>query len=262
MPEELQALKAEAERRIGQWATTGEGLASSSLYDAAAWIHTGVRDDERLDAQISIVVAIYPEPPFSECLAIDTDRFFDDKDKWLAPDTEGVMLLASPVLPKSEGQVKLESADPMSAPRIELNYFDEPDDVRTMVVALKRALDIADNWPAPTKLGPVMIPPSLADKHGHQPGDRPDDALLEDLALHYAVTVYHETSTCRLGDVVDARWKVMGAENLRVADASTMPTVVGGNTNAAAIMIGEKASEMIAQEHGISLGAFVGERSA
>ena len=102
-----------------------------------------------------------------------------------------------------------------------------------------------------------MVPPSLAAKHGHVAGETPSDALLEDLARHYSCTVYHLTSTCRMGDVVDPRLRVNGVANLRVADASVMPNVVSGNTNAASIMIGEKAAEMIAADHGVKLREFV-----
>jgi len=84
---------------------------------------------------------------------------------------------------------------------------------------------------------------------------------LEAGARHYAWTVYHPTSTCRMGSVVDGRLRVAGVANLRVADASIMPTVVSGNTNAASIMIGEKAAEMIAADHGVELGEFVGSES-
>ncbi|MEO5746985.1 MAG: GMC oxidoreductase, partial [Humibacillus sp.] len=82
--------------------------------------------------------------------------------------------------------------------------------------------------------------------------------LLEDMARHYALTVYHETSTCRMGEVVDARLHVHGIADLRVADASVMPNIVSGNTNGASIMIGEKAAEMIAADHGIRLHQVVG----
>jgi choline dehydrogenase len=88
----------------------------------------------------------------------------------------------------------------------------------------------------------------------------PTDALLEDLALHYSWTVYHVTTTCLIGSVVDPRLRVMGVGGLRVADASVMPNVVAGNTNAAAIMIGEKAAEMLAADHGVSIAEFVGEQ--
>src|SRR5204863_145818 len=87
--------------------------------------------------------------------------------------------------------------------------------------------------------------PFLAEKHGYREGDEPSDALLEEFALHFSLTVYHPTSTCRIGDVVDPRLRVLGVGRLRVADASVMPAVIAGNTNAPTIMIGEKAAEMI-----------------
>ena len=91
-----------------------------------------------------------------------------------------------------------------------------------------------------------------------QPGDVPSDELLEDLARHYALTVYHATSTCRIGSVVDTDLRVLGVARLRVADASVMPNVTSGNTNAPTIMIGEKAAELIAEEHGLRLKETVG----
>jgi choline dehydrogenase len=106
-----------------------------------------------------------------------------------------------------------------------------------------------------------MVPPFLAAKHGYRDGGEPSDALLEEFALHFSLTVYHPTSTCRIGDVVDPRLKVFGVGKLRVADASVMPAVTGGNTNAPTIMIGEKAAEMIAADHGVRLAEFVGRSS-
>jgi choline dehydrogenase len=103
-----------------------------------------------------------------------------------------------------------------------------------------------------------MVPPLLAEKHGHQDGAVPSDALLEDLALHFSITVYHLSCTCRIGSVVDPRLRVTGVGRLRVADASVMPNIVSGNTNATAIMIGEKAAEMVAADHGVALASFVG----
>jgi choline dehydrogenase len=82
--------------------------------------------------------------------------------------------------------------------------------------------------------------------------------MLEDLARHYSFTVYHLTSTCRIGSVVDPRLRVNGVVGLRVADASVMPNVTSGNTNAPSIMIGEKAAEMLAADHGVQLAETVG----
>jgi choline dehydrogenase len=81
-------------------------------------------------------------------------------------------------------------------------------------------------------------------------------------SLHFALTVYHLCCTCRIGSVVDPRLRVTGIEKLRVADASVMPNIVSGNTNAASIMIGEKAAEMIAADRGVKLAEFVGEHPA
>jgi len=71
--------------------------------------------------------------------------------------------------------------------------------------------------------------------------------------LHFSITVYHLTSTCRIGSVVDPRLRVKGITKLRVADASVMPNIVSGNINASCIMIGEKAAEMVAAENGVKM---------
>lgn len=181
--------------------------------------------------------------------------------KRLAPDAENIYLLANPVLPHSEGEIVLASADPNVHPTIRMNYYDDPHDMKVMVAVMRRVLDIAEHWPGNRKIGPVLIPPFLAKKHGYVTGTEPSDALLEDLALHFSLTVYHHTCTCRIGDVVDPRLRVLGVGKLRVADASVMPNVTSGNTNAPAIMIGEKAAEMIARDNGVKLKEFVGEHS-
>ena len=128
-----------------------------------------------------------------------------------------------------------------------------------MVAVMRRCIEVVENWPGPNKPGGLNVPPLLARKHGYKPGDTPSDALLENMALHYATTVYHLSCTCRIGSVVDPRLRVFGVANLRVADASIMPEIVSGNTNAASIMIGEKAAEMIARDNGVKLKTFVGE---
>ncbi len=254
---ELQALKDDAERRVTEWATTGRGLVSSSLYDAAAFVSTGLGDDHTHDAQLAVFVTGYNRDIWQRCLRVDVDDYFDDADASLAPDAESIFVLANPVQPHSEGEIRLASADPLVHPDIRMNYYGDPHDLAVMVAVQRRALDLAEHWPG--ELGPLRVPKPLAAKHGHRPGDRPSDALLEDMARHYSFTVYHLTSTCRIGSVVDPQLRVLGVEGLRVADASVMPNVVSGNTNAASIMIGEKAAEMIAAEHGIQLAEVVGE---
>ena len=262
MPAELQALKRAAEQHLSEWATTGRGLASSSLYDACAWFSTGLGDHHSHDAQIGFIACGYNYDLWHSCLNIDTELYFDDASKSLAPDAESIIVLANPVLPHSEGEIVIESADPDSAPAIRMNYFADAHDLKVMVAVLRQALTVVAHWPEHRKVGPLLVPPFLARKYGYQEGAMASDALLEDLALHFSITVYHLTSTCRIGSVVDARLRVAGVGKLRVADASVMPNVVSGNTNAASIMIGEKAAEMVAADHGVQLAEFVGEPAA
>ena len=258
LPPELAGLKQEALRRITQWFTTGESLVSSSLYEAAAWYSTGLGDEHTHDAQLAIFLCGYNEDIWRRCLKIDTDKFFADPQASLAPDAETIIMLANPVQPHSEGEVALASSDPTAHPAIRMSYLEDPHDVKVMVSILRRLLDVAKHWPNPAQLGPMRVPPFLADKHHYRDGDVPSDKMLEDLARHYATTVYHPTSTCRIGEVVDSKLRVRGIHKLRVADASVMPNVISGNTNAACIMIGEKCAEMIAREHGVKLAELVG----
>lgn len=252
LPEPLAAVKAEAERRIGEWVTTGRGLASSSLYDAVAFYSTGLGDEHTHDAQIAFLATGYTPDIWEGVFRLPPAAFFDDADSFLDPTRGQVVVLANPVQPHSEGSVTLVSADPAVHPRVDFNYFDDPHDVKVMIAVLRKALEIAKAWPGGV-LGEPVIPPHLAQAHGHVAGADPSDALLEDFARHYALTVYHATSTCRIGDVVDSNLHVLGVNGLRVADASVMPNVVSGNTNAAAIMIGEKAAELIAMDNDVSL---------
>jgi choline dehydrogenase-like flavoprotein len=262
MPADLQALKRECDRRLAEWEATGCGLVSSSLYDACAWFSTGLGDHHSHDAQIGFIPCGYTTELWHSLLNVDTSQYFDDASARLAPDAEGMIVLANPVLPHSEGEIVLQSADPGVHPAIRMNYFGDPHDMKVMLAVLRRALDLVAHWPAHRKIGPLMVPPFLAQKHGYREGVAPSDALLEDLALHFSITVYHLTCTCRIGSVVDPRLRVVGVEKLRVADASVMPNVVSGNTNAASIMIGEKAAEMVAADHGVKLADFVGEHTA
>jgi len=261
LPEELAAIKAEAERRITEWATTGHGLVSSSLYEACAWYSTGLGDDHTHDAQIGFFICGYNDDIWRTCLKVDPATYFDDPAVRLAPDAESVIVLANPVQPHSEGEIVLTSGDPAASPDIRMNYYGDPYDMEVMIAVLRKTLDIVDHWPG-EGLGDWLVPPALAQKHGYVTGDVPGDALLEDMARHYSFTVYHLTSTCRMGEVVDERLRVNGVAGLRVADASIMPNVTSGNTNAPSIMIGEKAAEMLAADNGVALTEVVGGQPA
>jgi choline dehydrogenase-like flavoprotein len=253
LPPELQALKAEAERRLDEWATTGQGLAASSMFEATAFFSTGLGDDHTHDAQIGFFACGYNADLWSALLRVDADEFLADPATQLGPDATSMLLLTMLVQPHSEGEIVLTSPDPTVHPDIRMNYYNDPHDLPVMVAAMRRSLDIAAAWPNNRAIGPLLVPPALAAKHAHTPGDTPTDALLEDFARHYSMTVYHPTSTCRIGTVVDDELRVQGVARLRVADASIMPNIVSGNTNAACIMIGEKAAELLAARHNVNL---------
>jgi choline dehydrogenase len=258
LPPELAGLKAEAERQVGEWFTTGSGLVSSSLYDASAWLSTGLGDPHTHDAQIGLFACGYNTDIWQGCLRVDTDSYFSDPATALGPQAESMIVLANPVQPHSEGEIRLASADPLVAPEIRMNYYGDPHDMAVMTAVVRRSLDIIDKMRAQHSIGELLIAPALAARHGYVAGGALSDELIEDLARHYSFTVYHLTSTCRIGSVVDPQLRVLGVEGLRVADASVMPNVVSGNTNAASIMIGEKAAETIAFEHDLTLDEFVG----
>lgn len=101
-------------------------------------------------------------------------------------------------------------------------------------------------------LGPKTWPfdKVLSEKYG---SDLQNDELWEAWIRHYASTIYHPVASCAMNQVVDCDLKVMGLEGLRIADGSVMPEAVSGNTQAPCVMIGEKAAEFMALEHGASL---------
>src|SRR6185295_5094746 len=89
---------------------------------------------------------------------IDTARFFDDAGKRLADDSENIVLLPHPVLPRSRGEIVLDSADPTAQPSIRYNYYDDPHDMQMMLAGIRKSMEIARHWPGNRRPGPVMIP--------------------------------------------------------------------------------------------------------
>lgn len=143
--------------------------------------------------------------------------------------------------PKSRGRIDLASADPRKAPLIRANYLSHSDDL----MALMAALRFVRNIYATPRLDDVLIR-RLAPAEDI---NIDDDRELETFIRSHGGTMYHPVGTCRMGEgegtVVDSRLRVRGVRSLRIADASIMPTIVSGNTNAPAIMIGEMAAAMI-----------------
>ncbi len=249
---EQQEIKAEAERRLAEWIEHGTGYAASSIYDGISFFSTGLGDEHTHDGQIGFVPTLYGPDVLGDRIFYDMEDLLGDYTKLTAPDAENITLLASNCVPHGEGEIVITSPDPSIHPQINLNYFDDPHDLKVMVAIMRKALEIAEKWDG---VGEWIVPPRLARLHGWKPGDVPSDALLENCALHFAMTVYHLSCTCRIGDVVDERLRVMGVRNLRIADASVMPDIPSGNINAPCIMIGERASDLIREDHGIAVSA-------
>jgi choline dehydrogenase len=144
--------------------------------------------------------------------------------------------------PESRGFVRIKSADPREPPAIQPRYLSSQSDRGTVVAGIKLLRRIMQQ-PAMRRY--------IAEERAPDPRCTSDSELLA-FAREVGTTVYHPTSTCRMGSdptaVVDERLRVRGIERLRVVDGSIMPTVVSGNTNAAIVMIGEKAADMILQD--------------
>jgi choline dehydrogenase len=151
----------------------------------------------------------------------------------------GLTLHVCDLLPKSRGRISLLSPDPMAPPRIVANYLGHPDDLSVLLNGLKIARAIVR---APA-LGRYVRQETLPGPHVHT------DAELEADIRARAETIYHPVGTCRMGkddaSVTDPQGRVRGVQGLRVVDASLMPQIIAGNTNAATMMIAEQIARMI-----------------
>jgi choline dehydrogenase len=142
--------------------------------------------------------------------------------------------------PKSRGRLSLRSSVPYAKPRILHNYLSEPDDWATMREGIRMAMKMS-RQPA---LKAHLRDHSRAIAAGLIP-DSDTDATIDEYMRTHAMSFYHPAGTCAMGAVVDAKLRVHGVDRLRVADTSIMPQLIAGNTNAAAMMIGERAASLI-----------------
>ena len=146
--------------------------------------------------------------------------------------------------PESKGEIRLQSSDPKAYPKIIPRYLSTESDCRTIVEGVNVARRIARHAPLEGKISEEYRPHSTLDIDDY-------DATL-DWARNNTASIYHPTGTCKMGQdkdaVVDERLRVHGIQGLRVADCSIMPEIVSGNTNAPAIMIGEKASDLMLED--------------
>ena len=149
--------------------------------------------------------------------------------------------------PESRGEVKINSSDPTQLPKIISNYLSTNSDKKIAIDSIKVARKIADA---------DSLKKYILEEYVPGPSFKSDEELLE-AAKNNSQSIYHPVGTCKMGNdidsVVDEKLKVYGVSGLRVVDASIMPELVSGNTNAPTMMIAEKASEMILADYDLSL---------
>jgi choline dehydrogenase len=167
-----------------------------------------------------------------------------DPKRRLLHDRPGMTIACYQLRPESLGSIHIKSPDPKMQPAIRFNFLSDPIDQRTMIDGFRLLRRLAAARVLHTFRGDEISPGAAVET---------DDEILSWIRQN-AETAYHPIGTCRMGPagrmtVVDDRLRVHGLSGLRVADASIMPTMVSGNTNAAAIMIGEKASDLIKEDH-------------
>jgi choline dehydrogenase-like flavoprotein len=214
--DEPSLLSAEEPENLELLQTEGRGPLTSNFAESGGFIRT--RDGlDAPDVQLHMIPILYPDSGAGEILI------------------DGWALSACVLRPTSQGFVKLRARLPNVKPRILHNYLATEQDRATMFAGLRRCVEIAEQ-PA---LRDVTTGTYAA------PARDADDAALMSHIERNATTLFHPVGTCAMGKVVDAELRVLGLESLRVIDASVMPTLVRGNTNAPTIMIAERAADLI-----------------
>ena len=216
-------------RSVAEGMLFGRGVATTFPYEAGAFLKT--RPD-----LLAPDVQVHFMPALESAAKLHFSKPFR---KPPLEETHGFSMRVGPVNPESRGWIGLRSADPAHAPLIQPNYLQDGADCRTTIAGIRMVRD-------------VVAQPAFAAYRGRElaPGDAvQSDAELTAWLRANAMTTFHPVGTCRMGNdkmaVVDGRLAVRGITGLRVADVSVMPIIISGNTNAPAIMIGEKAAEFI-----------------
>lgn len=200
-----------------------DGPGTSNIAEAGGFARSRLAPDARPDIQFHFVPAM-----------------LDDHGRNRLPG-DGYTLHACALRPRSRGHLALGSADPAQPVRIHANYLGDPEghDLQVLVEAVRLSRRILGTSAFAEYRGAELFPGAAAQ----------DEAALADFVRRKAETIYHPVGTCRMGNdgqaVVDAALRVHGIDALRVVDASVMPRLVGGNTNAPVVMIAEKASDLI-----------------
>lgn len=204
----------------------GRGPLSSNIAEAGAFFDsgTGASNDQAPDLQFHMLPAGFWDNSLHE------------------PHRRAMLIASTLVNVGSRGRLRLRSADPTWQPEIDPGYFTDDADTEAMIAGYYRAIEVAASDPLRRYIDTPWMPGSW----------RPSRDDIRDTIAYAAQTIYHPVATCAMGtgpeSVVDERLRVHGIDGLRVADASVMPQVPRGNTNAPTIMIGEKAVDLIMED--------------
>ena len=208
-----------------EWARTGNGPLASPFSEAGAFLKTDPAL-KQADVQLHFVVAMV------------------DNHSRTLHFGHGYSCHVCVLRPHARGEVGLTDADPLKQPRIDPRFLSDGRDEDTLLAGVKLTRQILE--------APALQPYRKRDVYPYS--GLSDEELRQDIRAR-ADTVYHPVGTCKMGTddmaVVDPRLRLKGLEGLRVVDASVMPTIIGGNTNAPTIMIAEKAADMIKADNGI-----------
>jgi choline dehydrogenase len=212
-------------RALARELLRGGSFLANSVFETVAFVRTSQATDVP-DLQIHVLPWAYPSPNQDAPIRHKVDRH------------PAMTVMSTLIYPKSRGAVRLASADPKAAPVIDFNYLAEESDRRLLLEGVEIIRDIMRS----SAFGGTV-------KSELHPGTQYDAAGMEKELLNRATTVYHGVGSCRMGvderAVVGPDLKVRGVEGLRVADASIMPSIIGGNTNAPSIMIGDKCADLV-----------------
>lgn len=220
------SLATDLDAALFEFEATGAGPLASLHLDAGAFL--------RLDPNDA-------DPDFEAVFTPSHAEFYRSDGR---PDLTRVYLSGWISRPQSRGSVTLASGNPLDHPLIDPNYFAEPDDLRLTVEGVRRRAEILNAGPFDN----VRL--------GRADPEKMDDATLDLRVRRGANTIWHPTSTCRMGSddraVVGSDLRVQGLDRLTVCDASVMPSMIRANINATTVMIGEKASDIIRNRRGIA----------
>ncbi|NOZ33385.1 MAG: choline dehydrogenase [Alphaproteobacteria bacterium] len=218
---------------LAQGMMFGEGVATTFPYESGAFLKSSA-------GQIAPDIQLHFMPALESTANLYIPNPFRKRDPNVV--NHGFSLRVGPVNPQSRGEITLRSANPNDAPKIQANYLKSKFDIDTMITGIAMARDIIAQKPMAPFRGKELAPGA----------DLENDSEITSWLRANAMTTFHPVGTCKMGKdtmaVVNEKLKVRGVEGLRVADASIMPIISSGNTNAPAIMIGEKMAEIIQEE--------------